>query len=166
MLVGTGMAAAFLVVFLVNSIRDSWTARCPAVDSLDGTIGLALQAISDERCGFTTSLSTGQATISCPDCGGPTWLVGEAGTRRYRCYLGHVTSARELIDDSDVQVESALWSAVRALHDRATTLETLASDAARAGNMQTSQTYAERAKETREQAEVARRFMLDLARPR
>jgi two-component system, chemotaxis family, protein-glutamate methylesterase/glutaminase len=106
-----------------------------------------------------------QSTISCPDCAGPTWLVGEVGARRYRCYLGHVTSARELLDDSDVQVESALWSAVRALHDRATTLDTLASDAARAGNAQASQTYAERAKETRGQAELAHKFMLDLARP-
>jgi two-component system, chemotaxis family, protein-glutamate methylesterase/glutaminase len=107
-----------------------------------------------------------QSTIACPECSGPTWIVGGEGARRYRCYLGHVTSARELLDDSVSHVEQALWSAVRALHDRATTLETLASDSLRLGNKQSSQAYSDRAAETRKQADLARQFMLDLGRPK
>jgi hypothetical protein len=70
------------------------------------------------------------------------------------------TTARDLLTASSVDVESALWSAVRALNDRATTLETLA--ARRIGNGQSAETYAVRARETRHQADLARRFMLDL----
>ncbi len=65
---------------------------------------------------------------------------------------------------SSAEVETALWSAVRALSDRAATLETLASDAARVGSSQTAEAYRSRAREARHQAELARRFMLDLGR--
>jgi two-component system chemotaxis response regulator CheB len=77
-----------------------------------------------------------------------------------------VASASDLLDASALEVESALWSAVRALNDRASTLETLATDATRIGNGQSSESYATRARETREQAELARRFMIDLGRSR
>ncbi|HEX4417594.1 MAG TPA: chemotaxis protein CheB, partial [Kofleriaceae bacterium] len=67
--------------------------------------------------------------IACPECHGPMWQLGDDRGRRYRCYLGHVTTATQLVGASTDEVEAALWSAVRALHDRALTLETLAGDA-------------------------------------
>jgi two-component system, chemotaxis family, protein-glutamate methylesterase/glutaminase len=100
----------------------------------------------------------------CPDCGGPLWEVGEPQSRRWRCYLGHAYGARELLDKGDEQVEAALWSAVRALHERAATWDTLARDAKEAGNEIVAADYSLRAREAREQSEVARRFMLDLMR--
>jgi two-component system chemotaxis response regulator CheB len=103
-----------------------------------------------------------QTALSCPDCHGPLWQLGDDHHRRYRCYLGHATTARELLDASDAEVESALWSAVRALNDRATTLETLAHDARRTPHA--AETYNERAREARDQAELARGFMLALGR--
>jgi hypothetical protein len=39
------------------------------------------------------------------------------------------------------EVEAALWSAIRALNDRATTFETLAKDAARISNDQSAALY-------------------------
>lgn len=105
-----------------------------------------------------------QTTLACPECHGPLWQVGDEQLRRFRCYLGHVSTATGLLRASAVEVESALWSAVRALNDRATTLETLATDATRIGDGQSAQSYAIRGREAREQAEVARQFMLDLGR--
>jgi two-component system, chemotaxis family, protein-glutamate methylesterase/glutaminase len=105
-----------------------------------------------------------QTTVSCPDCRGPMWLVGDEQTRRYRCYLGHATTARELLSSSSIQVEAALWSAVRALNDRAVTLEMLAADAHKLGSEQIAETYRKRASEARVQAEQARNFMVDLGR--
>lgn len=106
-----------------------------------------------------------QVAISCPDCHGPMWKVGDEKARRFRCYLGHVNAAQDLIHETTVELESALWSAVRALNDRAATLETLASDAKRVGNAQTAAAYAERGREARVHAEIARKFMLDLSIP-
>ena len=107
-----------------------------------------------------------QAPIACPDCNGPMWKLGDERTRRYRCYNAHATTAAQLLTATDAQVERALWSAVRALNDRASTLETLASDAERIGNVQSAATYASRARESRQEAELARTFMLSLGRHR
>lgn len=103
-----------------------------------------------------------QTPFGCPDCGGPLWQVGSEYARRFRCYNGHAMSARQLIVESEVKVEGALWSAVRALNDRAGTLETLAADAEKLGHQQTAQAYAGRARQTREQAELARVFLVQL----
>jgi two-component system chemotaxis response regulator CheB len=104
-----------------------------------------------------------QAPIACPECHGPMWALGDERLRRYRCYLGHAASARDLLDASRGEVESALWSAVRALNDRAMTLETLAADADHSPML--AQSYGERAREVRTQAELARSFMIALGRP-
>ena len=106
-----------------------------------------------------------QTPVACPDCKGPTWLIGDENNRRYRCYLGHVNSARELLTQESLEVEAALWSAVRALHDRASTLETLAKDAERLNRPGVADLYAQRARETRAQAELARKFLLDVVKP-
>jgi two-component system chemotaxis response regulator CheB len=105
-----------------------------------------------------------QTTLSCPECHGPMWQISDPQVRRYRCYLGHATTARELLATSAAEVESALWSAIRALNDRAVTLETLAEDARRGANEQNAETYAQRARGAREQAELARSFMIELGR--
>jgi two-component system chemotaxis response regulator CheB len=73
-----------------------------------------------------------QTTLVCPECHGPMWDVQDPKVRRYRCYLGHAHTARELLGTNAEQVETALWSAIRALNDRAVTLETMAMDAQRA----------------------------------
>jgi two-component system, chemotaxis family, protein-glutamate methylesterase/glutaminase len=129
---------------------------------------LALEAAIDRAGpvspGKLSALGT-QTPVACPDCNGPTWLLGDEHSRRYRCYLGHVTSARELLDGNAEQLEEALWSAVRALNERASTLEVLATDAERIGNGLASEGYVTRAREARQHADLARQFMIDLIRP-
>jgi two-component system chemotaxis response regulator CheB len=97
----------------------------------------------------------------CPECGGPLWKLNQD---RWRCYLGHSVNAAVLLDKSDEQVEAALWSAVRALHERSATWDSLAKDAKASGIDRVANDYGERAREARDQAELARKFMLDLVR--
>jgi two-component system chemotaxis response regulator CheB len=103
-----------------------------------------------------------QVQLSCPDCSGPMWDVGDEHQRRYRCYLGHVATAREILDQGREQVETALWSAVRALRDRASTYDTMAEDALRTDQKLAHELYRQRAREAMDQAELARRFLLDV----
>jgi two-component system, chemotaxis family, protein-glutamate methylesterase/glutaminase len=103
-----------------------------------------------------------QTPIACPDCSGPTWQLGDPDNRRYRCYLGHVNSARELLHRGSIELEAALWSAIRALNERAITLATLANDTRNAGNEQSATVYETRAKEAHTQADLVRQFMRDL----
>jgi two-component system chemotaxis response regulator CheB len=130
---------------------------------------LALEAAIDQA-GVTspdqmTQLGT-QTSIACPECHGPMWQIGDDQMRRYRCYLGHSATARELLSASSAEVEAALWSAIRALNDRATTFETLAGDATKSGNPQSAAIYETRGREARQHADVARQFMFDVNRPK
>ena len=105
-----------------------------------------------------------QTPLSCPDCGGPTWDIGNPRWRRYRCYLGHQSSADRLLAESRENVEAAMWSAIRALQERVTTYDRLASDALAAGSRGTHELFHDKANEARTQVDLAREFMVRLAR--
>lgn len=106
-----------------------------------------------------------QTQLACAECKGPTWVLGHEGSRYFRCYQGHVSSARDLLVHQTAELEAALWSAVRALSERAATLELLAADSTRVERMGIAEAYAERAAEARKQAELARTFVLDIIAP-
>jgi len=105
-----------------------------------------------------------QSPVKCPDCGGPTWRAGDDIQERYRCYLGHVITARGLLKNTGDQVETALWNAIRALHERALTFETLAEDAAGTGDGGARQMYLAKATIARHHAETVRKFIVELTR--
>jgi two-component system chemotaxis response regulator CheB len=110
-----------------------------------------------------------QTTIACPDCGGPLWETGDERGRGFRCYLGHAMSATTLLDDKGRELEASLWAAVRALEERASTLSKLARDSERLGHAQSARHYEDRSREAHDQAERARRYLIDLlpsTRPR
>jgi two-component system, chemotaxis family, protein-glutamate methylesterase/glutaminase len=102
-----------------------------------------------------------QAPLSCPECSGPLWRVGQGGASTYRCYTGHSLSNQVMLAAQSDEVERALWAAVRALSDRAGVLEKLAEDEERRGRAYNVM-YRDRAREARAQAEEARRFLLSL----
>lgn len=106
-----------------------------------------------------------RSDVSCSVCGGPLWKPN-TGPLRYRCYLGHTHSPRQILDDGEVELESALWSAVRALHERGRTYETLGRDASRRGHELSAKDYEDRAREAFSDAERAREFLLRWARDR
>jgi len=107
-----------------------------------------------------------QVAVACPDCHGPMWTFDEEPERRFRCELGHVTTARDILERGSVEVEAALWSAIRALTDRAHTLEVLGVEAATRDNPHSARSYADRSREARGQAHLLRELMLELTRVR
>lgn len=57
--------------------------------------------------------------FTCPDCGGSLWQIDAPGPLRFRCHTGHAYSMLTLLAAQSTQVEQALWSAVRALQEKA-----------------------------------------------
>jgi two-component system, chemotaxis family, protein-glutamate methylesterase/glutaminase len=58
--------------------------------------------------------------FACPECAGVLWAISEeSGDVRYRCRVGHAYSATTLIDSQAEVFEKALWSAIRALREKA-----------------------------------------------
>ncbi len=68
------------------------------------------------------------STFTCPECHGSLWQVQGNGPRRYRCHTGHSLTERSLAELQDQLVEEALWSAIRALHEKEKLLRTMAGD--------------------------------------
>ena len=56
---------------------------------------------------------------TCPECNGALWKISGAIPPRFRCHTGHSFSARVLSDLQDQTVETALWSVLRALQEKA-----------------------------------------------
>jgi two-component system chemotaxis response regulator CheB len=57
--------------------------------------------------------------LTCPACGGALWEEDEGATARYQCRTGHAYAQESLLDAQTDTIEAALWSAYRALLERA-----------------------------------------------
>ena len=61
----------------------------------------------------------GQVSIfSCPECGGSLWQVDETQIVRFRCHVGHIYQAENLLAEQANGLEAALWTAVRTFKER------------------------------------------------
>ncbi|WP_128593986.1 chemotaxis protein CheB [Paraburkholderia kirstenboschensis] len=59
-----------------------------------------------------------RSSLTCPDCGGVVWRIGDDLPLRYRCHTGHAFSALSLESEQRSGAENALWAAVRRLEER------------------------------------------------
>jgi two-component system chemotaxis response regulator CheB len=59
------------------------------------------------------------SAFTCPSCHGSLWSMDDGELLRFRCHVGHAFSAESLLDAQSEAVEDALYSAVRALEEKA-----------------------------------------------
>jgi two-component system chemotaxis response regulator CheB len=64
--------------------------------------------------------------LTCPECHGGLWQLRDTSPRRYRCHTGHGFTARTMNLAGEEEANNALWSALRALHERTSVLNQLA----------------------------------------
>jgi two-component system chemotaxis response regulator CheB len=57
--------------------------------------------------------------LTCPTCHGALWEIREGKLIRFRCHTGHGFSLGTLLAEQSDAVEEALYSAVRALKEKA-----------------------------------------------
>lgn len=89
----------------------------------------------------------GEVTVyTCPECGGSLWQVNAGQMPRFRCHVGHVYSAENLLEGYTDGLERSLWYAVRTLRDKANLNRQLATDAREWGNTELADRYAEKAR--------------------
>jgi two-component system chemotaxis response regulator CheB len=79
--------------------------------------------------------------FTCPDCGGVLIQRQEGGLPRFRCSVGHVFSIESLASGQAHQLEGALWTAVRALEDRAQLLRELSARAESGGQRRAARAF-------------------------
>jgi two-component system, chemotaxis family, protein-glutamate methylesterase/glutaminase len=94
--------------------------------------------------------------FTCPDCGGVLFEQDEGGLARFRCSVGHAFSIESMAAEQAKRIEGALWTAVRALEDRAELLERMAANAKHRGQRRSAPTFARQAAEVKERAALVR----------
>jgi two-component system chemotaxis response regulator CheB len=99
------------------------------------------------------------APFTCPECGGSLWQEElHNGTVAFRCRIGHAFGSQSLAAEHGRTLETALWSSLRLIEERASMSERLAERFASA--TRSSQWFAEQGKDLKQHA-VALRQMLD-----
>jgi two-component system chemotaxis response regulator CheB len=95
----------------------------------------------------------------CPECGGSLWQEElQNGAVAFRCRVGHAFGPQSMAAEQGRTLETALWSSLRLLEERASLSERLAERYA--GATKSSRWFAEQAHELKEHA-LALRQMLD-----
>jgi two-component system chemotaxis response regulator CheB len=64
--------------------------------------------------------------FACPDCDGVLWELSDAKPVRFRCHTGHAFTLRTLTHTQATKAEDTMWAALRALQERTSLLQRLA----------------------------------------
>jgi len=59
------------------------------------------------------------SALTCPECGGALWEKKDGIVWRYECHVGHSYTMDTLSSEKHEELESVLWSALRALEESA-----------------------------------------------
>jgi two-component system chemotaxis response regulator CheB len=103
------------------------------------------------------------STFVCPECGGSFWEMKEADLQRFRCHTGHGFTMETLLASQNGKLESALWSAVRVLMERAALHRQLADRTERHGMGMAAQRHRDRAHVEEQNAQSIRDMLAGMA---
>ena len=96
------------------------------------------------------------AAFGCPECGGALLEVDGGGTLRFRCRVGHAYNTESLDEAQAASLEAALWSALRALDERAELAQRVAQRLTDEKTPRRRERYLKRAQEAGDQAALIR----------
>jgi len=97
----------------------------------------------------------------CPECKGTLWELEDHDLLRFRCRVGHAFTADGLLLEKSNELEVALWSALRALEEKASLARRLALRSRTQNRNLATARFEENAQEAERHAEVIRRVLLD-----
>jgi two-component system chemotaxis response regulator CheB len=99
------------------------------------------------------------APFSCPDCGGSLWAISQGGLETFRCRVGHAFSLNSLAARHGDAVDRALWTAYRALEERAAMSRRVARRLTDRERHDSAARFEAQAVESMRQAEVLKRVL-------
>ncbi|HZU20353.1 MAG TPA: chemotaxis protein CheB [Gaiellaceae bacterium] len=105
------------------------------------------------------------APFSCPDCGGTLWETTDGGVVSYRCRVGHAYTMNALVASHEDSLEKALWSAYRALEEKAAMSRRVARRLAERGRSLSAQRLQRQADGAARQAETLKAVLDELQPP-
>jgi len=115
---------------------------------------LDMDTIEDEEKPGTPSV------FGCPDCGGVLWELQDGELLRFRCRVGHAYGAEGLLEAQTESLDTALWSAFRALEEHAALVRRLAAEARKKQRINSAKLFEKRAEAVEREAKVIRRLLV------
>jgi two-component system chemotaxis response regulator CheB len=103
--------------------------------------------------------------FTCPDCHGALWEMHDDALVRFRCRVGHTFSPDSLLEGQVEGLESALWSDIRGIEERAALTRHLGRRMRERGLLNSAARFDERAQQIEQQAELLRQFILSTISP-
>ncbi|HEY9615212.1 MAG TPA: chemotaxis protein CheB [Microcoleaceae cyanobacterium] len=103
--------------------------------------------------------------LTCPECGGVLWELQEGHLVRFRCHVGHAYSIESMAAEQEDDVEKALWSAYRALEEKATLARRMAMQARQHNRTRSEAQFLARAQESEQHAALLRQIILQQEQP-
>jgi two-component system, chemotaxis family, protein-glutamate methylesterase/glutaminase len=100
------------------------------------------------------------SVFGCPDCGGVLWELQDGELLRFRCRVGHAYGTEGLLAAQSESLDTALWSAFRALEENAALCWRLAKQARQNQRTNSAKMFEDRAKAVEDQAKVIRQILL------
>jgi two-component system chemotaxis response regulator CheB len=97
---------------------------------------------------------------TCPECHGTLWELREGDLLRYRCHVGHSYTEETFLSAKADDLESALWTAVRALQEHAVILQRMKDRAESRGHHHSAKRLSENHKEAERRAGLIREVLL------
>ncbi len=148
-----------LAELVAEPLADS-DGRVPEDSIRDAEVAMAdLQPVS------TADLPVQPSGLGCPACGGALFEITDQPVLRYRCRVGHAWSASSLLDAHGPTLESALWTALRALEERAALALRMAEGRIGRTHPYTAARYRATADEARQSASLIRQLITELGDP-
>ncbi|HVG23176.1 MAG TPA: chemotaxis protein CheB [Thermoanaerobaculia bacterium] len=100
------------------------------------------------------------SNYACPECHGVLLEMKERAPLRFRCHTGHAYTIESLASEMDEMIEESLWSAIRALEERALLMRQ-AGEHLRAAHQPADDRYLPRADDALRRAELVRQALFD-----
>ena len=98
---------------------------------------------------------------ACPDCAGVLWEIQDGEMTRFRCRVGHAWSPTSLLAAQSKSLETALWTAFRALEERAALAIRSAERFRSKGRMGAASRFEAQARESKKRATLIRQVLLN-----
>lgn len=134
--------------------------RYPVPENVEIEARIAQQEIeSDEMIASVEKLGK-ISKLTCPDCHGALWEINDDELLRYRCHVGHAFSAESLGDGQSHMLETALWSAVRALEEQMMLSRRIVERARKANHTRAVRMFEQRAREAETHSSAIRQVLL------
>lgn len=145
-------ASSDLARILIDTIREDAGAEQNCPDNLPLEVEIAAGGrLGAERL---RKIADPEA-LTCPDCEGVLSEVRDEVPLRYRCQIGHATTA-EILESRSDRVAEAVRIALRIMEERVTLVTRMADDARRTGRTTVAELYESRAEEYNRYANTLR----------